>query len=77
MALAINFIYKVLKRLYIIKKRKIVSEYEALSQDKWKNTYPIIIVHGFAGFMPDESYFLGNYFSQISDPLVSGHNHIY
>ena len=70
LALAINFIYKVLKRWYRIQRKKTISEYETLPSEKWKNDYPIVLVHGFGGFMPDESYFFGDYFSYTSDPAV-------
>ena len=54
-ALTINIMLKLLKQKYQIRKAKIENEYIPLPRDKWKNDYPIILVHGFGGFIADES----------------------
>ncbi len=64
----LSFIIKLIHRLYLYQKRKSLSTY-ALLPDKsmWKNSYPIILVHGFAGWVPDEAPLLGDYFGYASE----------
>lgn len=76
-ALALNFVYKVFKRWHNIQRKRILAEYQQVPSSKWKNDYPIVLVHGFGGYSPDESYFFGNYFAYASDQAVQGDNLIY
>ena len=46
------------------------SGYQTLPKDKCKNDYSIILVHGFCGWVPDESPIFGNYFRYADDPEV-------
>ena len=48
-----------------------------MEQEQWKNTYPVVCVHGFGGWAPDESKFCGDYFNYTSRPEVQGENVIY
>jgi hypothetical protein len=68
LSLIIAFVIKYFKRLYSKKKGKILHEYQALPKKHWQNDYPIVLVHGFGGFAPDESLFFGDYFGYASDP---------
>jgi hypothetical protein len=54
-----------------------MSEFECLPRDQWKNDYPIVLVHGFSGWVPDESRSFGDYFGYASYPEVQGDNKIY
>ena len=79
LALTLSFIIKLFRRVYHMKRRKALSEFDHLPRKKWKNDYPIILVHGFGGFTPDESFFFGDYFGYASDPDIQGapHNLVY
>lgn len=77
LALTINFMYKIIKKAYINKRRRIHAEYEHLPKDQWRNNYPIVLVHGFGGYMPDESFFFGDYFAYASDSAIHGDNIVY
>ena len=59
-----------------MKKNKIHSEYPLLPKELWKNDYPIVLVHGFGGYSPDESIFFGDYFGQASDPETQGSDNL-
>ena len=41
--------------------------YDLLGKTRWNNTYPIILVHGFTGWSPDESPFFGDYWKAVQD----------
>lgn len=77
LALSLNFIYKVCERAYKYARSKLLLQYSSLPKEKWKNNYPIVLIHGFSGFMPDESILMGNYFAYASDPKVAGDHLIY
>jgi hypothetical protein len=53
----------------------VYSEYELLPQKKWKNSYPIVLIHGFGGYVPDESILLGDYFAYATE--TQGDNIVY
>ena len=42
--------------------RIITKDFFRLPRDCWKNSYPIVLVHGFAGSAPDQSWVMPNYF---------------
>ena len=67
------------KRLYTARSstQRKSSGYDRLPKSKWKNDFPIILVHGFAGWAPDESPIWGDYWSYVSDPAVSKHSQVY
>ena len=46
-----------------------------MPQKKWKNSYPIVLVHGFGGYVPDESILLGDYFAYATE--TQGDNVVY
>ena len=50
----INFIRKMIYDLY---NRQIVNgeKYKHVPRSHWKNDYPIILVHGIAGYVPDST----------------------
>ena len=65
-------------RLYRQAKRSYKNRsYDHLPQDKWTNDYPIVLVHGFAGWAPDEGPIWGDYWSYLSDPDVIRHHKVY
>ena len=43
----------------------------------WTNSYPIVLVHGFAGWAPDEGPIFGDYWAYLSDPEVIRHHKVY
>lgn len=51
--------------------------YDLLPHSKWKNDYPVVVVHGFAGWAPEEGPIWGNYWDYISDPQIAEHHRIY
>eukprot|EP00347_Sterkiella_histriomuscorum_P020360 403338107 len=77
LALTLSFCYKVIQKAYKLQRRKALQQYEGLPKDQWKNDYPIVLVHGFGGWVPDESFFFGDYFAYASYPDVQGDNKIY
>ena len=65
-------------RLYRLNKHSYKNRcYDHLPVDKWTNNYPIVLVHGFAGWAPDEVVHLGDYWAYLSDPDVIGNNQVY
>lgn len=48
-----------------------LQSYDHLPRRYWKNEYPIILVHGWFGFAPDEAPFFGDYWREFSDPRIS------
>ena len=70
MALTLSFFVRILRRLYKERKTKALGEYSHIPRKKWKNHYPIVLVHGFGGYVPDESLLLGDYFGYTSDPEI-------
>ena len=78
-AFIIQCFYKLLVNLYERKKARLYKQakvsykgrsYDPLPADKWSNNYPIVLVHGFAGWAPDEGPFWGDYWMYLSDPDV-------
>lgn len=51
--------------------------YDHLPQSEWSNDYPIVLVHGYAGWAPDEGPFWGDYWSYLSQPEVVKHHKVY
>jgi hypothetical protein len=51
--------------------------YDILPKSKWLNEYPIVVVHGYCGWAPEEGQIWGNYWDYISDPHISAHHLIY
>lgn len=78
LALTLSFGIKVITKAYKMKRQKALSHFENLPKDQWKNDYPIVLVHGFGGWVPDESaFFFGDYFSYASYSDVQGDNRLY
>ena len=48
-----------------------------MPRSSWTNDYPIVLVHGFCGWAPDEGPLWGDYWKCLSDPLVAKHHNIY
>ena len=44
--------------------------FDHLPKSQWKNDYPVVLVHGFLGWVPDESELWGDYWKYLSDPKV-------
>mmetsp|Transcript_27639 Transcript_27639/g.36904 ORF Transcript_27639/g.36904 Transcript_27639/m.36904 type:complete len:99 (+) Transcript_27639:264-560(+) len=79
-AFILQFCYKLVRDLYERKKARLYRLnrhsfkdrcYDHLPVDKWTNNYPVVLVHGFAGWAPDEALAFGDYWSYLSDPEVS------
>ena len=51
--------------------------YDHLPRTFWKNDYPIVLVHGFCGWAPDEGPLWGDYWKYLSDPSVAKHHMCY
>jgi hypothetical protein len=77
MALTLSFFVRILRRVYKQRRKEALEEFEHLPLKKWKNHYPIVLVHGFGGYVPDESLLLGDYFMYASQPEVQGSNVVY
>ena len=61
--LIFNLIYKMSLSMYRFQKQMVMNgKYRYLPKENWKNWYPIVLVHGFAGSAQDQSYLMGNYF---------------
>ena len=48
--------------------------YDSSKRSEWKNNYPIVLVHGFCGWAPDEAPLFGDYFKTASDGRVASGN---
>ena len=51
--------------------------YDMLPKSRWTNDFPIVLVHGYAGWAPEEGPFWGDYWSYLSDPEVAEHHMIF
>jgi len=51
--------------------------YDHLPRSQWTNDYPIVLVHGFCGWTPDESPAFGDYWKYLSDPIITKHHKLY
>jgi hypothetical protein len=51
--------------------------YDLLPRSKWVNEYPIVLVHGYCGWAPDEGQIYGDYWTTISDPKLAEYHKIY
>ena len=85
-AFVIRQFYRLLVQLYERKKARLYRQakhsykfrgYDHLPQSKWSNNYPVVLVHGFAGWAPDEGPFWGDYWAYLSDPNVIKHHKVY
>ena len=52
-------------------------KYRHLPKELWRNNYPIVLVHGFAGSSPDQSMTLGTYFMYALKRSVQPYNDVY
>ena len=77
LALTLSFVLQTMKKLYHTRRQKAIGKYEQLRRDEWRNEYPIVLVHGFGGYMPDESGFFGDYFGYASYGDVQGDNLVF
>lgn len=65
-------------RLYRLSSRSYKDRcYEHLPVEKWTNNYPIVLVHGFAGWAPDEAVAFGDYWAYLSDPEIIKNQQVY
>jgi hypothetical protein len=69
-SLILAFVIQFFKRLYRNKKNSLHRDFRVLPRELWKNDFPIVMVHGFGGYSPDESIFFGDYFGYASDPAT-------
>jgi hypothetical protein len=70
LSMILAFVLQFFKRLYRKKKNSLHRDYPLLPRELWKNDFPIVMVHGFGGYSPDESIFFGDYFGYASDPAT-------
>lgn len=73
----LSFAYQVIRKVYKKRRLRALSKYEHLPRDQWRNDYPIVLVHGFGGFVPDEARFFGDYFAYASYEEVQRENRVY
>ena len=85
-AFVIRQFYMLLVQLYERKKARLYRQakqchqnkgYDHLPRSKWSNNYPVVLVHGFAGWAPDEGPIWGDYWAYMSDPSVVKHHNVY
>jgi hypothetical protein len=48
-----------------------------IPRELWRNDYPIVLVHGFAGSAPDQSSIMGAYFMYALKASVQPYNDVY
>eukprot|EP00351_Strombidinopsis_sp_SopsisLIS2011_P000985 CAMPEP_0116885178 /NCGR_PEP_ID=MMETSP0463-20121206/18445_1 /TAXON_ID=181622 /ORGANISM="Strombidinopsis sp, Strain SopsisLIS2011" /LENGTH=111 /DNA_ID=CAMNT_0004543173 /DNA_START=84 /DNA_END=419 /DNA_ORIENTATION=+ len=86
MAFILRTLVKMIFALYFKQKKKTLayfkdnnpdSAYDHLPQDLWRNNYPVVLVHGFFGWAPDESPLFGDYWKYVSDSGVAANHTIY
>ena len=85
-AFIIQCFYRLIVNLYERKKARLYRQarqsyknrsYDHLPPSQWSNQYPIVLVHGFAGWAPDEGPIFGDYWSYFSDPEVIRNHKVY
>jgi hypothetical protein len=54
-----------------------VPSFSHVPVDHWRNDYPIVCVHGFCGWVPDETQTFGDYFRYTSRPEIAESNMIF
>ena len=58
-----NFITKIGLFYYELKSRQALNgRFRHTPRELWRNDYPIVLVHGYAGGAPDQSRLMGSYF---------------
>ena len=78
-AFVLRFIFQLIQFIYRRKKRGQLRQstkankigYDLLPRSLWRNHYPIVLVHGFGGWAPDETQLLGDYWKYSSDPDIA------
>lgn len=73
----LRFVYRRKRNAQVRQTGSLPNSYDLLPRQLWRNDYPIVFVHGFAGWAPDESRVLGDYWRYASDPEVSKSLDIY
>ena len=59
----INFVHKMALKCYEYQEKKLMNgKFKDAPPNKWRNKFPIVLVHGYFGYGPDASWILGNYF---------------
>jgi hypothetical protein len=63
MILMLGSIHKMSIKCYEYQENKLMNgKFKNAPVAKWKNKFPIVLVHGYYGYGPDASAMLGNYF---------------
>ena len=58
-----NFIHKMALKCYKYQEVKLMNgKFRHAPKAHWSNNYPIVLVHGYMGYGPDQSHLMGNYF---------------
>ena len=78
-AFVLRFIIQLIRFIYRRKRRSQFRQssqaerigYDLLPRALWRNNYPIVLVHGFGGWAPDETQLLGDYWKYSSDPELA------
>lgn len=63
--LMINFVHKIVQKIYRFQELYVMNgKFRHMPRHHWKNDYPIILVHGYLGYVPDSSFLVEkrNYF---------------
>jgi len=85
-AYIIQCFYKLLVNLYERKKARLYRQsrsshkgrsFDHIPKSMWTNNFPIVLVHGFAGWAPDEGPIWGDYWYFLSDPEVIKPHSVY
>jgi hypothetical protein len=76
-SLILMIVDKCMRRLYQRNRQRSLQEYALLPRETWKNDYPIVLVHGFGGWAPDETLVMGDYFQYASNQAIRGSNEVY
>ena len=54
-----------------------IPSFSHMPGDHWRNDYPIVFVHGFCGWVPDETKTFGDYFEFSSRPEIAESNMVF
>lgn len=65
------------KTLEYLKNKDPNNSYDMMPKELWRNDYPVVLVHGFFGWAPDESPIFGDYWKYVTDSKVTGKHVIY
>lgn len=63
LVLMVNFVHQMVRKLYKLQQIELFNgRFRHTPHQQWRNDYPIVLVHGYMGYGPDQAPMLGNYF---------------